>query len=73
MDAPAGSGQGDSDGQIVGGYWRDSIYFDYLTVPKAGHFVPHDNFVPTLQFLKDYTNNNAGTLQCHKIDSEGNP
>ena len=28
------------DGQIVGGYWRNTTYFTFLTVPKSGHNVP---------------------------------
>ena len=47
------TGDGDN-GQIVGGYWRSSEYFNYLTVPKAGHFVPANYYTPSLQFFKDY-------------------
>ena len=39
---------------IVGGYWRTSAYFEFLTVPKAGHFVPSNYFSPTYSFLSDY-------------------
>lgn len=28
-------------GYIVGGYYRQTSLFNYLTVPKAGHFVPN--------------------------------
>jgi hypothetical protein len=48
---------------IVGGYYRQSDYFDYITVPKAGHFVPATYYFPTYQFLADYINHKA--LQCH--------
>ena len=40
----------DYDGkQIVGGYYRESgtTTFTFLTVPKAGHFVPLTYKVPT--------------------------
>ena len=30
-------------GQLInGGLWRTSEFFEYLTVPKSGHFVPND-------------------------------
>ena len=32
------------DEQIVGGYWRTGEYLHWLTVPKAGHFVPANNY-----------------------------
>ena len=44
------------DGQIVGGYWRNSTYFTYLTVPKAGHFVPANYYRTSFQFFSDYIN-----------------
>lgn len=33
----------------TGGYYRTSTTFSYLTVPKAGHFVPNwtNNYLPT--------------------------
>lgn len=40
----------DNDGKtIVGGYYRssDKTPFTYLTVPKAGHFVPQTYLKPT--------------------------
>lgn len=45
--------------EIVGGYYRDSpaVPFTFLTVPKAGHFVPTTYLVATMQFLKDYITN----------------
>ena len=51
------------DGQIVGGYWRNSTYLTYLTVPKAGHYVPANYYLPTLQFFKDYISQQS--LACH--------
>lgn len=36
------------EGQIVGGYYRQTGLFNYLTVPKAGHFVPN----PQLNYYK---------------------
>ena len=53
----------DTSSLIVGGYWREIQYFSYLTVPKAGHFVPNNYYIPSLQFFTDYINNKA--LQCH--------
>jgi len=43
----AGDGK-DDDGYVIGGYWRESDYFSYLTVPKSGHFVPANYYTPTL-------------------------
>ena len=43
---------------INGGYWRTSDYFEYLTVPKSGHFVPANYFSPSYSFLYDYIHNN---------------
>ena len=49
---------------IVGGYWRESEFFTFLTVPKSGHFVPANYLQPTLQFVSDYMNYTG--LVCHK-------
>lgn len=49
---------------INGGLWRSSPYFEFLTVPKAGHFVPQNYFAPTYQFLWDYIDGKR--LSCHK-------
>ena len=51
---------------INGGLWRTSDYFEFLTVPKAGHFVPNNYFSPSISFLTDYIANKK--LQCHKTD-----
>ena len=48
---------------INGGYWRTSKYFEYLTVPKSGHFVPNNYYSPTFSFLTDYINSQK--LICH--------
>ena len=55
-----------NEGQIVGGYWRESQYLSYLTIPKAGHFVPANNYWPSYQFMVDYINN--GKLMCHEAN-----
>ena len=57
-------------GFVTGGYYRydPEVHFTFLTVPKAGHFVPYGNFDTTLQFLKDYIND--GKLVCHKEDQD---
>jgi len=51
---------------INGGYWRTSDYFEYLTVPKAGHFVPNNYYSPSISFLTDYIASQK--LVCHKTD-----
>lgn len=48
---------------INGGYWRTSDYFEYLTVPKAGHFVPNNYFSPSYAFVEDYIKSKK--LVCH--------
>jgi len=55
-----------SGNQIIGGYYREVPNFTYLTVPKAGHFVPNNYYQPSYQFFFDYLNNQS--LQCHNPD-----
>ena len=54
---------------INGGLWRTSDYFEFLTVPKAGHFVPNNYFSPSYSFLSDYIEGKK--LTCHKTDGTG--
>lgn len=56
----------DGSDAIVGGYWRESEYFSYLTVPKAGHFVPANNYWPAFSLLTDYLSGQK--LVCHNTD-----
>lgn len=49
---------------INGGLYRTSEFFDYLTVPKAGHFVPNNYYSPSFAFLSDYIS--AKQLVCHE-------
>ena len=51
------------EGQVVGGYWRNTTYFTFLTVPKSGHYVPANNYKISAQFLKDIISDQ--TLVCH--------
>jgi len=46
---------------VTGGYYRQNSVFNFLTVPKAGHFVPNwtNNYKVTLAFLKDMMFNNG--------------
>lgn len=53
---------------INGGYWRTSAYFEYLTVPKAGHFVPSNYYSPSFAFLSDYIASKQ--LTCHKTTGD---
>ena len=56
------------DTQLInGGYWRTSDYFEFLTVPKAGHFVPNNYFSVSYSFLSDYID--AKELVCHDTDN----
>ena len=43
-----------TDNSVVGGYYRSDSRFTFLSVPKAGHFVPTTNMATTRQFLRDY-------------------
>lgn len=57
----------DSTGNpIVGGYYRSDFKFTFLTVPKAGHFVPTTNMLATKAFLSDYIEQQS--LKCHHTD-----
>lgn len=47
----------------VGGYFRESEFFSLLTVPKAGHFVPNNNYWASWNFFNDYIQHQS--LQCH--------
>jgi hypothetical protein len=49
---------------INGGYYRTSPYFEYLTVPKSGHFVPNNYYSPTFSFFNDYIKSQK--LICHE-------
>lgn len=59
-------------GYIVGGYYRQTSLFNYLTVPKAGHFVPNPQlnyYKAAYAFFTDYLSNQA--LTCQRTDGEG--
>ena len=55
----------DPSGPLLnGGYYRTtSEYFTFLTVPKAGHFVPNNYYSASFQFITDYINSQQ--LECH--------
>lgn len=46
----------------VGGYFRQTGNFTFITTPKSGHFMPADNYFVSRAYLDDYTS--AGSLQC---------
>lgn len=48
---------------------EDSGGLTFLTVPKAGHFVPNNYYSVTQQFLKDYAA--KGSLQVHGDAASG--
>ena len=61
--------QDENDGeQKVGGYFRQYNNFALLAVPKSGHFVPNNYFLPTKQFLTDYIESQK--LVCHDSTSQ---
>ena len=60
--------QGDEDVTNVGGYYTREGEFTLLTVPKAGHFIPQDNYLASKAFLDDYVQH--GSLQCRDKDSQ---
>lgn len=47
----------------VGGYYRTHGSFSLATLPKSGHFAPHDNYDATKAFLDDFITHHK--LQCH--------
>lgn len=49
--------------QAVGGYYRTLGNFSLATLPKSGHFAPHDNYDATKSFLDDFVT--RGKLHCH--------
>ena len=49
---------------INGGLYRNNDFLTYLTVPKAGHFVPNNYYSVTQQFLQDYISDKK--LKCHE-------
>ena len=51
---------------MIGGYYREGVNskFTFLTVPKAGHYVPTSNLDASIAFLADYINN--GRLTCKR-------
>lgn len=59
-------------GYRVGGQYRETDLFTYLTVPKAGHFVPNvqlNNYFGAYAFFEDYVNNQKLTCQGPTADS----
>ncbi|GBG24814.1 Serine carboxypeptidase-like [Hondaea fermentalgiana] len=48
----------------VGGYYRATANFSFMVVPKAGHYVPHNNYETSFSILQDYIN--QGSLVCHE-------
>eukprot|EP00512_Aurantiochytrium_limacinum_P012053 CAMPEP_0171570154 /NCGR_PEP_ID=MMETSP0961-20121227/2775_1 /TAXON_ID=87120 /ORGANISM="Aurantiochytrium limacinum, Strain ATCCMYA-1381" /LENGTH=662 /DNA_ID=CAMNT_0012124589 /DNA_START=247 /DNA_END=2235 /DNA_ORIENTATION=+ len=53
----------------VGGYFRSSETFSFMVVPKAGHYVPNNNFETSFAMLEDYIKH--GGLQCHESTGKG--
>lgn len=53
--------------QKVGGYWVDNTAFNgsftLMAVPKAGHFIPYNNYDASIKVLNDIVANNS--LSCH--------
>lgn len=47
----------------VGGYFRTVGNFTSVSVPKSGHFMPHDNYPASKAMLDDFIGKHA--LQCH--------
>jgi hypothetical protein len=59
-------------GYRVGGQYRETSLFTYLTVPKAGHFVPNvqlNNYFGAYAFFADYVNNQKLTCQGETEES----
>lgn len=52
-----------ANGVYTGGYYRSTGKFTFMTIPKAGHYVPTDVLEVTQSILSDYFG--SGSLQCH--------
>ena len=56
--------------QQVGGYWVDNRAwngsFALMAVPKAGHFIPYNNYDASVNVLNDLIGN--GSVVCHQVD-----
>lgn len=59
--------QDGANNDTIGGYYRTDSRFTFLSVPKAGHFVPTTNMAATRQFLRDYISP-ARALGCWNAD-----
>lgn len=49
--------------KVVGGYYRTEGSFSLATLPKSGHFAPHDNYGAVKAFLDDFIKYKK--LKCH--------
>lgn len=67
--------------QRIGGYYRKTGNFTFMSVPKAGHFVPYGNYDGSKAILDDYVNHDkllckssADTIEssdklCRSVDA----
>jgi len=46
--------QDDDGNELVGGYYRQVPLLSWLTVPKAGHFVPNNYMLASKFFIADF-------------------
>jgi len=65
MDRPVYYYYAPNNTQIqVGGYYRHGGNFTFVTTPKSGHFMPHDNYDCAKSYLDDFIANNSLNY-CH--------
>ena len=69
--------QNETSGEwLNGGLYRQAGLFSFLTVPKAGHFVPNNYYASSFAFFSDYValaynSSLAPGLVCKRTDGNG--
>jgi len=58
----------DNNQTKIGGYYRSEGSFTFLTVPKAGHFVPYGNYKVSKLVLDDFVKH--GKIQCNDPNNQ---
>ena len=56
--------------KVNAGMWRSGDYLEYLTVPKAGHFVPNNYYSASYGFVNDYITNNQKLKATEATDTD---
>ena len=57
----------ETSGWTIGGYYRQTGNFTFISVSKSGHFMPADNYHASQAFLEDYIK--YGILKCQDTET----